>query len=204
MGFNDYNKIWNTWISDGIYNTSSVLSSTPAYASDLYWNSTTILGRDYTAETSIKEEPEVTIFSDRIPKELSHECRVTCNKESDLAQDRILLNLSKIKSILMMKCTPVRLERIECTMTPIVKKNIIAAWRKIHMYGKCTPFVARFDEYGRRLSDEIKIETLKGMTIKIVDPNKYGEYYLEFKGITPDHVFRYKEDSSVFDEDVPF
>ena len=44
----------------------------------------------------------------------------------------------------------------------------------------------RFDEYGNRLSDQINIETLEGMTIQIVDPEHYGEFYLEFQGIVTD------------------
>ena len=64
-----------------------------------------------------------------------------------------------------------------------VKQNIIIAYKKLHMYGKKLPFIARFDEYGKRLSDEVKIETLKGMNIQIVDSEDYGDFYLEFKGI---------------------
>ena len=33
---------------------------------------------------------------------------------------------------------------------------------------------------------EINIETLEGMTIQIVDPEHYGEFYLEFQGIATD------------------
>lgn len=151
------------------------------------------------------EEPEMRIYSDRKELTLEKEYRVVCDSIRDLLQDRILKNLSIMKSKLMLACMPVRVDKIECKMTPKVKDNIIQAWRRLDMYGKKTPFVARFDEYGRRLSDEIKIETLRGMTIQIVDPKDYGELYLEFKGIIPyDPSYTYKKDDSVFDEDLPF
>lgn len=130
--------------------------------------------------TSIKKEPEYN----------GRRYRVTCNNSRDLLQDRILKNLSIMKSKLMMECAPVHVRRIECKMTPAVKKNIIQAFKKLNMYGKKTPFIARFDEYGRRLEDDVKIETLEGMTINIVDPNDYGELYLEFTGVVEDLFYK--------------
>lgn len=161
-----------------------------------------------------EEEPILETYSRNSEKSMSKECLVVCTNRIDLTQERILKNLSIMKSNLMIQCAPIHLKKIECTMTSVVKENIIMAWRKLNMYGKKTPFVARFDEYGRRLPDEIKIETLSGMTIKIVSPEEHGEYYLEFKGIISDistspyedvnSTFTYKKDPSVFDDDLPF
>lgn len=111
------------------------------------------------------------------------EFAVMCSEEKDLNQNHILKCLSIMKSKLMMKCLPIRLDHIECEMTPAVKENMIIAYKKLDMYGKKPPIIARFDEYGRRLSDEIRIDTLKGMNIKIIDPDTYGEFYIKFKGI---------------------
>lgn len=204
MNFSNYNEMWNTW------NADPYIYSPSGWSTNVIWDRRT-LDSDM-IEMIKEEEPEVKIYSERIPETLTDQCRVVCTKEQDLDKDRILLNLSKIKSQLMMKCAPMRVQSIECKMTPAVKENIIHAYRKIEMYGKKTPFVARFDEYGRRLPDEIKINTLKGMTIKIVDPKDYGDFYLEFTGIIPDEIitnhedseFTYKKDDSVFDEDLPF
>lgn len=126
------------------------------------------------------------------------EYTVACSYEPDLAQDRILKSLSMMKGKLMMQCAPVHLKNIECKMTPAVKHNIITAYKRLERYGKKTPFVARFDEYGRRLPDEIKIETMQGMEIKIVDPLEYGTHFLEFKGVVHD---LFKTD---YTKDIPF
>ena len=58
------------------------------------------------------------------------------------------------------------------------------------MYGKKTPFVACFDEYGRRLPDEVKIDTIRGMDIKIVDPDTYGNNYLVFEAVVPEKEWK--------------
>ena len=60
----------------------------------------------------------------------------------------------------MLQCAPYKITNIECKMTPNVKTNLINAYRRVNMYGKKTPFIARFDEYGRRLPDEVKIDTI--------------------------------------------
>lgn len=111
------------------------------------------------------------------------EYKVSYSDAKGLEQNHILKCLSIMKSELMLKCSSISVKNIECKMTPMVKKNIINAYKKLEMYGKKLPFVASFDEYGRRLSDEIRIDTMKGMDIKIVEPELYGEFYIEFKGI---------------------
>ena len=111
---------------------------------------------------------------------------VKCNNMSDLSAERILKNLAIMKSELMMKCLPYKVDRIECEMTPTVKHNLTAAWKRLAMYGKEAPFVYCFDEYFRPIGEECRIDTLRGMVVKIVDPNDYGEYHLKFKGVIRD------------------
>lgn len=108
---------------------------------------------------------------------------VACHIDLDLSSERVLKTLSIMKGKLMTECMPVRIVNIKCKMSPIVKNNIINAYRKVTMYGKKTPFVARFDDYGRRLPDEIKIDTMKGVDLEIVDPEIYGENCLIFEAI---------------------
>ena len=112
--------------------------------------------------------------------------KVVCKNIPDLEQDRILKSLSIMKAELMMKCAPVKLDKIECKMTPVVKHNIVTAWKRLSRYGKSTPFVACFDEYGRRIHDDVRLNTLHGMTIKLVDPMEYGSHYIDFEGIIRD------------------
>lgn len=144
----------------------------------------------------INEEdiPKMKISEDRVPSTLGHKYKVTCDNMHDLSQDRILKSISIMKSKLMLECAPVHVDRIECKLTPAVKKNLISAYRKLSMYGKKTPFVASFDEYGRRLEDCIKIDTMYGMHIQIVDPEIYGPTFIAFEGFIPDNIY----------EDLPF
>lgn len=111
---------------------------------------------------------------------------VSCDNEKDLAQDRILKTISIMKSNMMMKCLPYKIDRIECRMTPLIRHNIMQACRRLERYGKKIPFVACYDEYGRRIDDTVTLDTLRGVLIKIVEPNKHGELFLEFEGVLRD------------------
>ena len=153
-----------------------------------------------------REGPKMKTDEYRDPQSLGRRYAVSCSNEPDLAQDRILKSISAMKAKLMMQCAPVKVENIECRMTPAVKQNIIMAYKRLEMYGKKTPFVARFDEYGRRLPDEVKIDTMRGMTIKIIDPVDYGPYHIEFEGIVKDlFASRITDDYTYVDSgDIPF
>lgn len=159
----------------------------PTQMSELDWYR--LNGIDIKSEEEI---PKMNIYEDRDVASLGRRHAVACSHAPDLEQDKILKCISMMKSKLMMQCAPVKVRNIECKMTPAVKENIVMACKRLEMYGKKTPFIARFDEYGRRLPDEIKIDTMNGMTIKIVDPTDYGPYYLSFEGIAYDDVFTYK------------
>lgn len=141
---------------------------------------------DKIMKTVTDEIPKMNMYKEEVPQHMGKRFAVNCKNPRDFELDKILKNLSIMKSRLMMECMPVHLRNIECKMTPQVKDNLIKAYKKCNMYGKSLPFVARFDEYGNRLSDQINIETLEGMTIQIVDPEHYGEFYLEFQGIVTD------------------
>lgn len=155
----------------------------------------------YPPEISEEDIPEMKIEEYRDDKSFVRRYAVACHNYTDLSQERILKSISVMKSKLMMQCLPYRVDRIECKMSPMVKTNMINAYRRVNMYGKKTPFVASFDEYGRRLPDEIKIDTIRGMDIKIVDPATYGNNYLVFETIVPEQ----KDTKSADDYlDLPF
>lgn len=112
---------------------------------------------------------------------------IKCHDASDLSEQFILKTLAIMKSDLTAMYNRSidigTMESIECIMTPTIKNVIINAYRKSNMFGKKIPFIACFDEYGERLPDKITIEGVEGITVKIVDPKKYGDNYLSFETI---------------------
>jgi hypothetical protein len=133
------------------------------------------------------EEVESTKTMNITPE--GKEYAVSCHNKDDLSVERILKTLSALKGQLMLECAPIRVKYIECKMSPAVRKNLIQASRRLAMYGKERPFIARFDEYGRRLPDEIKIETMEGVKIQIIDPTEYdeNELYLALRGVVDNY-----------------
>lgn len=124
---------------------------------------------------------------------------VACSNEKDLAPENILKTLSAIKGKLMVDIAPIHIQKFECSMTPLVRKTIVEASKKLKMYGKKRPIVARFDEFGNRLPDEIDLGTTQGITLKIIDPDEYGKYYMELKGVEFPKI-----DNFIEPEDLPF
>ena len=110
---------------------------------------------------------------------------IKCHDASDLSEQFILKTLAIMKSDLTAMYNNSidigTMESIECIMTPTIKNAIINAYRKSNMFGKKIPFIACFDEYGERLPDKITIEGVEGITVKIVDPKKYGDNYLSLE-----------------------
>jgi hypothetical protein len=100
-----------------------------------------------------------------------------------LSVERVLTTLSAVKGRLMFEIAPIHIKEIQCKMTPMVKKHIIDASKKLKMYGKKIPIIPSFDEYGNRLPDEIEIGDSRGITVQIVDPESYGNVYFELKAI---------------------
>lgn len=101
----------------------------------------------------------------------------------DLLPEKILVTLSAIKGRLMMEVAPIAIKEFQCSMTPAVRKNIIQASKRARMYGKKMPIIARFDEYGRPLPEQIEINDSPGVNLRILDPGDYGELYLELVAI---------------------
>lgn len=150
------------------------------------------------------EEDEVNIVRKQSHRRNEH--IVACYDEKDLSIENVLKTLSAIKGKLMIDVAPIHIKTIECSITPQVRQNIVTASKKLKMYGKKRPIIARFDEYGNRLPDEIDLGTSQGITLKIVDPEKYGIFYFELKGIEFPRIeptFEF-EPSFIDEDDLPF
>jgi len=104
---------------------------------------------------------------------------ICCEDERDLAEEWVLKTLSAIKGKMMLDVAPIHIQKLECRMTPLVRKNIINASKKLKMYGKDMPIIARFDEYGNELPSEIRLCGESGITLVILDPEVNGKLYLE-------------------------
>lgn len=132
---------------------------------------------------------------------------VACFNEKDLSTENVLKTLSAIKGKLMIDVAPIHLKKIECSITPQVRKNIVAASKRLKMYGKKRPIIARFDEYGNRLPDEIDIGTSGGITLKIIDPKEHGDFYIELKGVEfpkIDYSTADWDSTYISEDDLPF
>lgn len=143
--------------------------------------------------------PQMEIREYREPFARGHKYAVSCDCVADLSPKQILKTISIMKSKLLMECAPHRVNSITCRMTPATKDTLIQAYRKSTMYGK-SPFIASYDEYGRRIGTDVKIETLRGMTIDILSPDKPDGLYIAFEGMIDD-VFRPIDDEY---GDLPF
>lgn len=125
--------------------------------------------------TGREEELKVDIHS----KEANRNHIVYCENEKDLSSGNILLTLSAMKGRLMYDIMPIAIQGLECKMTPAVKQQLIEASKRLRRYGKKSPIIPRFDEYGKRLPDEIEIGDHRGIQISIVDPAYKGNLHLE-------------------------
>lgn len=187
------------FVPDTLSSTINIPSLSANDMSELDWYR--LNGIDIQSEEEI---PKMKIYENKEVASIGQRYAVACSHEPDLSQDKILKCISIMKSKLMMQCAPRKVADIECKMTPVIKHNIISAWKRLDRYGKKPPFVARFDEYGRRLPDEIKIDTMKGMTIKIVDPTEYGSHYISFEGVVYDETLYQPTFDWKYDTETPF
>lgn len=126
------------------------------------------------------------------------EYSVTCNNENDLASGNILKTLSAMKGKLMLDINPIHISKIECMMTPLVRQIIIESSKKLKRYGKKRPIIARFDEYGNRLPDEMDLGANEGITLKIIDPEIHGPLYIELKAIEFTNKMEYAPENEGF------
>lgn len=163
--------------------------------------------RDYNElKKYFESEEERSVNIVRKESHNSGEHIVACCDEKDLSIENVLKTLSAIKGKLMIDIAPIHIKTIECSITPQVRQNIVTASKKLKMYGKKRPIIARFDEYGNRLPDEIDLGTSQGITLKIVDPEKYGRFYFELRGIEFPRIeptFEF-EPSFIDEDDLPF
>lgn len=133
---------------------------------------------------------------------------VYCRDSVDLSPGKILLTLSAIKGRLLLEVAPIHIKELQCSMTPAVRKNILQASRRAKMYGKKMPIIARFDEFGNPLPEQIEINDSNGISLKILDPDNVGELYFEMTAIEfPGNEYTTKRDYTyeLFSwEDTPF
>lgn len=172
-------------------------------------SSTTLTAHDWVKYPDLidkfaPEYKEVKTMSsqEKTPEGIAHV--VVCRDKEDLSVERILKNLSVIKGKLMLDVAPVHVKYIECYMTPAVKNNIVLASKKLKMYGKKRPFVARFDEYGKRLPDEINIDTTEGMKLHIINPEEHGEFYFALRAVEIPSEYKMSTEPMWATEDLPF
>lgn len=198
-----------TTTSDGSYIVPSRYSSGTSGPIPEWSYGSTILGAETYEDMRkrfIKEEiGDVNVVNKTSMVKGEH--IVVCEDRSDLSTERILKTLSAVKGKLMLDVAPIHIKTIECNMTPEVRKNIVTASKRLKMYGKKRPIIARFDDYGNRLPDEIKLDSFQGITLKIIDPDEYGDYYLEMRAIefpTGDYATYTTTPWEAFGEDIPF
>jgi hypothetical protein len=178
----------------GGIDTTTISGEWPSLSSIMSWE-------EYAKNMGKKEEAEVNLIS----KDMTGEHIVLCDTVLDLLPDRILTTLSAAKGKLMFTVAPIHIKEIRCRMTPDVRNNIIEASKRLKMYGKKSPIIPSFDEYGNRLPDQIEIGNNKGITVEIVDPQDYGRLYLELRAIEfPKYSSADWNFWSAYDEDVPF
>lgn len=203
--FNE-NKVWSITSSEEVY--PPYRSSWLSKADDLKYGSyivntpeIAVNGLTASAMQKIKKGifPQMEIQEYREPTTRGHKYAISCDNVTDLLPKQILKTISIMKSKLLMECVPYPVNSITCRMTPAVKDTLIQAYRKSTMYGK-SPFVASYDEYGRRIGTDVKIETLRGVTIDIINPDKHNDLYISFEGVIND-AFRPIDDEY---GDLPF
>ena len=180
------------------------------YYPSKHWEpySTTLDYEDFMRQIGKEEEAKVKVNVENFKGK--HVC---CVRETlDLLPERILITLSAVKDRLMMEVAPIHIKEFQCSMTPAVRKNILQASKRNRMYGKKMPIIARFDEYGRPLPEQIEINDAPGVNIRILDPADYGELYFEMVAIefpNTEYTLRngpydFSELDSKWVDDVPF
>lgn len=196
-------KTWTTTTSDGVphpygyrYNpdTSSFIVDIPGM-----WPRITEDEWKKKIKLELDKEDESGVSVRKLETHVVGERAVVCDDWKDLTVEHILTTLSVVKGRLMLELSPKRVKKLECSITPAVKQNIITASKKLKMYGKEMPIIPHFDEWGTRLPDEIKIGDHSGITLKIVNPEEFGEFYYELRATV------FPSDESYYDPfDIPF
>lgn len=183
--------------------TGSTGDARTVYYPPKHWEpySTTLDYEDFMRQIGKEEEAKV-----KVNVEYFKGKHVCCVRETlDLLPERILITLSAVKGRLMMEVAPIHIKEFQCSMTPAVRKNIIQASKRNRMYGKKMPIIARFDEYGNPLPEQIELNDAPGVNIRILDPADYGELYFEMVAIEfPSNDYTITRDASWFSSDSLF
>lgn len=139
---------------------------------------------DYIDEIYIVEKGDFDIVQENSIYKDNKEVHIICKNPERLQQKVIYYTLYLMKHRLQSETMGIKLYKIECRMTPLVKDTLFKANKKLVMYGKKPPVIPRFDEALNRLPDEIKFDTEeKGIAIEIVDEDIFSDYHLELIGI---------------------
>ena len=104
-----------------------------------------------------------------------------CEDTENLNTRNVLITLQDMKDQLIYETVDKDIKEIYCKMTPQVRRNIIEADKRLKSYGKNIPEEMCFDEYGNILPTELKATNGKGIILEIVQPEVYGDFYLELK-----------------------
>ena len=186
--------------------TGSTGDASTIYYPPKHWEpySTTLDYEDFMRKIGKEEEAKVKVNVENF----KGKCVCYVKNDPDLRQERILTTLSALKGRLMMEIAPIHTKEFQCSMTPAVRQNIIQASRRARMYGKKMPIIARFDEYGRPLPEQIELNDAPGVNLRILDPADYGELYLELVAIEfSNNEYKVARDwtyTGGFDEGIPF
>lgn len=207
LGDNTRRFITTTHPGTSVTYTGSTGDARTVYYPPKHWEpySTTLDYEDFMRKIGKEEEAKVKVNVENFKGKY-----VCCIKDTpDLLPERILVTLSAVKGRLMMEVAPIHIKEFQCSMTPAVRKNIIQASKRNRMYGKKMPIIARFDEYGRPLPEQIEINDSPGVNLRILDPADYGELYLELVAIEfPNNEYTTVRDwtytGGFIDEDIPF
>lgn len=188
-------RTWTTTTSDDVVHPSRYIYNLDTSPVTVDIPGTWLKTEDDWWHTLIKSEVELDKEDKHkvsVSKKETHvkdERAVVCDDPGDLSVEHILTTLSVAKGQLMMELLPNRVKKLECSVTPAVKQNIITAGKKLKMYGKEVPIIPHFDEWGNRLPDDIKIGDHSGIILKIVNPEDFGELYYELRAtIDPEDV----------------
>lgn len=203
LGDNTRRFITATHPGTSITYTGSTGDARTVYYPSKHWEpySTTLEYEDFMRQIGKEEEAKVKVNVENFKGK--HVC---CVRETlDLLPERILITLSAVKGRLMMEVAPIHIKEFQCSMTPAVRKNIIQASKRNRMYGKKMPIIARFDEYGNPLPEQIELNDAPGVNIRILDPADYGELYFEMVAIEfPSNDYTITRDASWFSSDSLF
>lgn len=206
LGDNTRRFITTTHPGTSVTYTGSTGDAKTVYYPPKHWEpySTTLDYEDFMKQIGKEEEAKVKVNVEHFKGKY-----VCCIKDTpDLLPERILVTLSAVKGGLMMEVAPIHVKEFQCSMTPAVRKNIIQASKRNRMYGKKMPIIARFDEYGRPLPEQIEINDSPGVNLRILEPAYDGELYFELVAIEfPNNEDKTTEDwtcTGDSDWDLPF